>query len=214
MEMTLLRMLAFRPADSGSAIGGYKVSAGAGGDSVQRTASATAAQSALPSSDSQKVARTDSQRALQPALAPDSAEGETLSHDEAPAEAANADWISLARKLDLKGSVRELARNVHLRSRNEDEWEFVISHSLRHLGSETCVDRLRQALSKQLGHAVMVRVVDSEEVGLPTEAKLEERQLHTKLSDAERAINEDPTVKSLKEQFGARIVEDSIQPLQ
>jgi len=214
MEMTLLRMLAFRPAGSASAVGGSTVSAAAGGDSVARPASATAAKSAHPSRDIQNVTRTDSQRELQPALVPDLAEDKALPQEEAPAEAANSDWISLARKLDLKGSVRELARNVHLRSRNEDEWEFVISHSLRHLGSENCVDRLRQALSKQLGHAVMVRLVDSDEVGLPTEARLEERQLHTKLSDAERAINEDPTVKSLKEQFGARIVEDSIQPLQ
>jgi len=34
------------------------------------------------------------------------------------------------------------------------------------------------------------------------------------MSDAERAIEEDPTVRELKDQLGARIVEDSIQPLQ
>ena len=120
----------------------------------------------------------------------------------------------MARELDLKGSVRELARNVHLRSRSSDQWEFVIAHSLRHLGSESCVDRLRQAISERLGHPVMVRLTDSDEVGLPTAAKLEQQQLHTKLSDAERAINEDPNVQALKDQFGARILTDSIQPLQ
>ena len=114
----------------------------------------------------------------------------------------------------VPGSVRELARNVHLRSRNEDQWEFVIAHSLKHLGSAACVDRLRQAISEQIGHPVMLRLVDSEDMGLTTAAKLEEQQLHTKMSDAERAINDDPNVQALKEQFGARIVEDSIQPLQ
>jgi hypothetical protein len=34
------------------------------------------------------------------------------------------------------------------------------------------------------------------------------------MSEAEKAINDDPTVKALKEKLGARIVEDSIQPLQ
>jgi hypothetical protein len=34
------------------------------------------------------------------------------------------------------------------------------------------------------------------------------------MSEAEKSINDDPTVKALKEQLGARIVEDSIQPLQ
>jgi DNA polymerase-3 subunit gamma/tau len=76
------------------------------------------------------------------------------------------------------------------------------------------VNRLRQAISEQLGHPVLVRLIDSEDVGLPTAAKLEEQQLRTRRSDAERAITEDPTVQSLKDQFGARILEDSIQPLQ
>ncbi len=159
LEMTLLRMLAFRPL-------GFD--------------------SAAPASGSAKV----------------------------QAGSEDADWISLARQLNLKGSARELARNVHLRSRKDDQWEFVIAHSLKHLGSETCVNRLRQAISEQLGHTVMVRLIDSEEVSLPTAAKLEEQQLHTRMSDAERAITEDPTIQSLKDQFGARILEDSIQPLQ
>jgi hypothetical protein len=34
------------------------------------------------------------------------------------------------------------------------------------------------------------------------------------MSEAEKAINDDPTIKSLKEQMGAKLVEDSIQPLQ
>ena len=32
------------------------------------------------------------------------------------------------------------------------------------------------------------------------------------MSEAEKAINDDPTVKALKEQMGAQMVEDSIQP--
>ncbi|MSQ98643.1 MAG: hypothetical protein EXR85_05015, partial [Xanthomonadales bacterium] len=108
----------------------------------------------------------------------------------------------------------ELARNVHLRSRSDDRWEFAIAASLRHLGSATCVDRLSQALSDQLGHAVMVRLIDDEGANLHTQAKLDQQQLSIRMTDAERAINEDPVIKSLKERFGARVIENSIQPLQ
>jgi len=49
---------------------------------------------------------------------------------------------------------------------------------------------------------------------LPTQARQEEQQLKLKMTDAERSIQDDPTVQSLKQEFGARLVEDSVQPLQ
>ena len=127
---------------------------------------------------------------------------------------AEGDWISLARKLKLSGQARELARHVHLQSRNDQEWDFIISHSLKHLGSPSCVDRLGKAIAEHVGHPVRVRLVDSEDAIFPTTARLEEQELHRRMTDAERSIDEDPVVKTLKERFGARIVEDSIQPLQ
>ncbi len=215
IEMTLLRMLAFRPVDSSSAApagAGAKALAGKVGRKAARAAAASAS---APAPAAPKLTAPATEQAPQPVLQRGAAGAEQPPlRADSSVDATDADWISLARKLNLNGSVRELARNVHLRSRNEDQWEFVIAHSLKHLGSETSVNRLRQAISDQLGHPVMIRLTDTEDVGLPTAAKLEEQQLHTKLSDAERAIDEDPTVRALKDQFGARIVEDSIQPLQ
>lgn len=214
LEMTLLRMLAFQPIgfDSAAPAGGSaKIPASPRSKAGGRTVSATVD---TASSGNQQERQSGSapfrQSVAKPAVV---AENAPL-REQVQAGSEDADWISLARQLDLKGSVRELARNVHLRSRNDDQWEFVIAHSLKHLGSEACVNRLRQAISEQLGHPVLVRLIDSEDAGLPTAAKLEEQQLHTRRSDAERAITEDPTVQSLKDQFGARILEDSIQPLQ
>jgi hypothetical protein len=73
---------------------------------------------------------------------------------------------------------------------------------------------LNLAINEQLGHPVLVRLVESDEVNLPTLARLEAQQLHTRMSDAERAIHDDPVVQALKDQLGARIVDESIQPLQ
>jgi DNA polymerase-3 subunit gamma/tau len=216
--MTLLRMLAFRPADLASA---PPVAGGSGRPAASRNTEGSRSNTPVAARPPAKAA----QRA--PSKQPETATGQ---RSDAPAVVENPaktalrspaqpggedlEWIALARTLDLSGPVRELARNVHLQSRKDDQWEFVIAHSLKHLGSASCVSRLSQALSEQLGHRVMVRLVDSEDAQLPTAAALEEQQLNIKLSDAERAINEDPTVQALKDQFGARIVEDSIQPLQ
>ena len=203
LEMTLLRMLAFRPpGDAGEPSGG-----GQSGPTAKKPG-----KSGNPGRSQAQPASTPHRTGTQPSTVG------ALQGQSAPAPklalADDLDWLALAGSLKLSGPVRELARNVHLRSRSEDRWEFAIAASLRHLGSATCVDRLSQALSDQLGHAVMVRLIDDEGADLHTQAKLDEQQLNIRMTDAERAINEDPVIKSLKERFGARVIENSIQPVQ
>ena len=130
------------------------------------------------------------------------------------ATAGSSEWISLLRDLNLSGQARELARNVQLKSRSDDRWDFVIAPALRHLGSANCVSSLSEAISNQLGHPVSIRILDEENSELQTAAALEEQKIRNSMSEAEKAINDDPTVKSLKEQMGAQVVEDSVQPLQ
>jgi hypothetical protein len=59
-----------------------------------------------------------------------------------------------------------------------------------------------------------VRLLDQEGGALQTAAALEQRQLSQTRSEAEKAIRDDPTVRSLQEQMNAKLVEGSIQPLQ
>jgi len=61
---------------------------------------------------------------------------------------------------------------------------------------------------------VRVRLVDQEEGELLTAAALEQQQLLRNRSEAEKAIRDDPTVRALEREMGARVVENSIQPLQ
>jgi DNA polymerase-3 subunit gamma/tau len=168
LEMTLLRMLAFRPA-------GAPVISKAKADAPQAvgTESSPAAASA--------------------------AEGE--------------EWHGLLPRLDLSGPVRELARNIQLESRSGDRWQFLIPDSVRHLGSASLVQKLQSALASQLGHPVSLALHTASEP-VPTPAVLGEQATLEKLSDAERAIEQDPTVQALKERFGARLIEDSVRPLQ
>ena len=117
-------------------------------------------------------------------------------------------------QLDINAQVRELARNMQFKSRSNDHWEFAIAPALRHLGSNNCVDRLSQAISARVGQPVVIRLLDEENEDLHTAAALEEQQVRQNMSEAEKAIKNDPSVKSLQEQMGARLIEDSIQPLQ
>ncbi|MEJ8567585.1 DNA polymerase III subunit gamma/tau [Elongatibacter sediminis] len=213
LEMTLLRMLAFRPAGAGAGTprdrssesegGGRQAASGAAGESRQPSVGSSAA--AAAGQGPQMQAGTESEPGRGNVVPPQAIEagGEV-----------DEEWIALSQRLELAGPVRELARNLHLRRRSGGNWEFVIAHSLRHLGSPGCIERLGRAISEQVGHAVQIRLIDREDDDLKTAASLEEQQLRTKMTDAELAIEQDPTIRSLKQDMGATVITDSIQPLQ
>ena len=215
LEMTLLRMLAFRPvsAESGSSgTGPLKVVKPAAPKAVQPApAKPAAAKPVTPSAGGQDA---DKQREPELFSAPCSIPPMDQQQAAKTSTPADSDWMSLQGELEISGQVRELARNVHLQSRSDDRWEFVITPSLRHLGSQNCINRLGQAISQKVGHTVAINLIDSDSTELITADALDKHKNLQNMSEAERAINDDPTVKALKEQLGARIVEDSIQPLQ
>jgi len=172
LEMTLLRMLAFRPADA------------APGGSVART----------------KSPELESETKPETLTAPASNE---------PVQ----DWVSLQAKLELSGAAREFARNLQLESADEKHWKFLVPDTLKHLGSESVVQSLQSALSTRLGHAVMLDLHTASEPVKSVAAATERAEVN-RMSEAERAIDEDSTVQDIKKTFGAKIVPDSIQPLQ
>ena len=197
LEMTLLRMLAFRPATADPAAPAVPPPAPASAKPR------TSAPLARPAAKSVKAQATDTVKAQPPEPA--------RSVEAAP---AGSDWVSLLNVLKLSGQARELARNVHLKARSDDRWDFVIAPSMKYLSSKSCISSLSRAISDQVGHPVSVRIMDNDSSELRTAAALEKQKVHDSMSEAEKAINDDPTVKALKEQMGAQLVEDSIQPLQ
>ena len=241
LEMTLLRMLAFRPvsAESGSAGTDQQKTVKptvltppkeaqaqpAAAAPLSQPTGAPASQSSGVSEDfGQNEPELFSSPCAMPPVEPRQSADEVVADKEAhtreprPTTSSpvptSADWVSLQSDLEISGQVRELARNVQLQSRSDDRWDFVITPSLRHLGSQNCINRLGQAISQKVGHAVAINLVDSDGTELNTVAALDEHKSLQNMSEAEKAINDDPTVKTLKDQLGAHVVKDSIQPLQ
>jgi DNA polymerase-3 subunit gamma/tau len=197
LEMALLRMLAFRPAQAaGSA------SAAGSKPKVAAKPPVKAAKSAAVSAASAAINVTT------PASAPAPAAARKTS-----APAGDDEWQALLGQLKLSGPVRELARNITLESRAGETWRFLIPESVSHLGSAAVLDGLRNELSSQLGQPVNLALHTAGEP-LVTAASISQNAELKRRSEAELAIDSDPTVRSLKERFGARVLEDSIQPLQ
>ncbi len=233
LEMTLLRMLAFRPASTESGATGTgplkeikpvvskprqptpaKTVVAKPPTQVENTVDSMGEQA--PELFSSPGALLAGETAQGAAVMPASREplGGNSSQAGSPGLHTSSDWMTLQDGLEISGQVRELARNVQLQSRSDDRWVFVITPSLRHLGSQSCINRLGQAISQIVGHAVAVNLVDSDSTELNTAAALDKHKSVQNMSEAEKAINEDPTVMALKEQLGAHVVDDSIQPLQ
>jgi len=224
LEMTLLRMLAFKPAQSqsGSDSGSGGVSAikktqpaPAGSTAPVQVAESASAQG---NGDAAKAARTafdamsssKSGNKVKPS-APATSTVETAVETES-AE-AGTDWTSLQASLKLSGAARELARNLQLESSENDRWKFLVPDTLEHLGSKSVVQSLQTALSDRLGHSVMLDLHTASKPLQSVAAAAEAAEV-TRMSEAERASNDDPTVKQIKDKFGAKIVPDSIQPIQ
>ena len=258
LEMTLLRMLAFKPADSGPDLPVIKAGStsaqpdkpGGGIAGVTPTASNPATDSGndaarearaafddmhrkTPSSGSKTIAPEPEpepelkaeQQQPDPQLKPEpEVKAETNQPDQEPElvfEAASEpadseavhDWSRLQASLELSGAARELARNLQLEYTDETRWKFLVPDTLEHLGSKSVIQSLQSALSSRLGHAVMLDLHTASEP-LESVAVATQNAATNRMNEAERAIDEDSTVQDIKSKFGAKIIPDSIQPLQ
>jgi DNA polymerase-3 subunit gamma/tau len=172
LEMTLLRMLAFRPVSMDS---------GSSGSTTLKVAKATASKTGQPAQARPVAAKPETAGSVAAVRSTEAAPAGGPGEQE-PVQPTlisspeDADWMSLQGDLEVSGQVRELARNVHLQSRSDDRWDFVIASSLRHLGSETCVTRLGQAISLKVGHPVAIKLIDGDNSELITAAALDEHK--------------------------------------
>ncbi|KAA9133179.1 DNA polymerase III subunit gamma/tau [Marinihelvus fidelis] len=205
LEMALLRMLAFRPVDvddvarsGGSAPPAATRQGAPGGVAEPRPAAPVEAQP-RPAAKAATVAEEPSPV--------------TTAKNEPRQDPEAREWHRLFERLELRGAVRELARNIQLDSRNGAAWRFLIPDTVEHLGTGSLVGQLQSAMSSQLGHEVDLSLETSTGAVL-TPAAVDEQATIRRRSEAEKAIADDPTVQALKARFGATIVEDTIQPLQ
>ena len=201
LEMTLLRMLAFRPAE-----GTGSPPEGGPARGRRREAASTPVPAEPVATAAPPAKKTGGQRSsatLTPVL-----------QESRPEAKGDSEWLTIIEQLNITALVRELARNIELTARNGDTWDFLIEPALKNLGSRDSIEKLQQAISEMQGHPVRIRISDGSKAPAKTAAAKEQKLAHQTMSEAERAINEDPTVMALKDEMGARIIEDSIQPIQ
>jgi len=153
----------------------------------------------------------DSRRSAGPVS--DSPERDPMPEKPGSAESFSHSWITIVGQLKVSGLTRMLAQYCEVKSFSEDEIEFCVPELHKHLLDKTYQDRLQAAVREYLGKPVRLKF----SVGIVTgmsPAEQENREKQEKQSQAIAAIESDPFVRELVENFDAKLIVSSIKPIQ
>ena len=213
--MTLLRMLAFKRSEAG------KVNHAGGGGQPAMDSSKTLSPNAAPAMASEpippKALPNNSDRPLPP------------SSLEMPADAGvsaigltafDGDWPALVRHQNFTGMASMLAKHVEFRSFVGGVLELGLADVHKHLGDKAYQEKLKAALIPQWGDSLRLVIKIGVAAGISigegasnSVASQQDRARSLEQTAAENAIEQDPFIKNLKQDFGADINRASIRPL-
>jgi len=192
--MTLLRMLAFVP-DTGK--GNAAIAPAPATRPAGQPSRAAAAPAANPSA--MQAARGSPLAGSQPTAMPSA-----LVLDP-------AGWSDLVSRLKLGGMARMLAQHTELVGSSGSRVNLRVAEAHKHLLEKPYRDKLQSVLSEHLGRAVQIDF----QLGDPaaaTPAQVEDRERQARQRLAVEAIDSDPFVRDLVENFDARVADESIRP--
>jgi len=185
-EMTLLRMIAFRPVQG-----------------PERPAMSTTARPPLSASRPAPAAAAGAAatEAREPRSVPALGEG-----------AAAASWAQIVSQLDLQGAARQLANHCVMIAREGPVVRLAIDPRNQFVRTRAQEEKLAQALSRYFGEKVRLEF-EVTEPAAETPAQAEQRAALEELDAARQSLESDPAVQGLKERFGATLLTDTVRPL-
>ena len=198
-EMTLIRMLAFRPggvaipeaSETVNDVKAGEVRANESGELQGNTINQT-----------EKSTHTDADKKVKESSASkENIESEDTIH-----------WQSIIDEMSLVGLVKELAGHCALKEHNEGMVHLILSPDKEHLLNQTQKDRLSNSLEMRFGKGTQLKItVEEPEIETPAQKKAREEK--EKQQVAESSLKGDANVKAMEEIFGATLDEESIRPV-
>jgi len=219
-EMTLLRMLAFRPAEGGSQVAAApaKISQSSAATRAPTPAAAVPAP-AKPPAVAAPVSASEPPRSTLKVAEPEPA---TYASRAAPAAIAAKppttvdanDWLGLIETAGLKGPVGALAQHCTLIAVEQHVVRLALKPEHEHFSVPPLVAAMEEKLGQALGRALKVRFEKNSAAQLAeTPAEAAGRARDERQQAAERALNDDPIVQALIRDFDARLIPESVKPV-
>jgi len=127
--------------------------------------------------------------------------------------ARSIDWTDLLSKLKLGGMARMLAQHSELVGYDADRMELRVPEAHRHLLEKPYRDKLQSAVEEHFGRRVRLEFTLGEATG-NTPAERADQVRQERQRGAIAAIDRDPFVRELVENFDARVIDESIRPIE
>jgi len=192
LEMILLRMIAFRPADAAERI------------VPESTTAPSIKANATPAKSDQAVKEAS-------ASPPTKIVSSELPRKAADAEWDKIPWADVVSGLGLTGITRELVSNTSMESYHNNVLTLTLEKTHAKLLNKDREEEMRKALEAFHGAPIRLKV----ELGLPskeTPAKEKLRVQDETMQAAMQAIEGDPNVRAFQEIFDARVNPASVRP--
>jgi DNA polymerase III subunit gamma/tau len=205
-EMTLLRMLAFVPADAAATAPERRQGSVASAAPARRNEPARARVGA-GNGDAASRAVVAASRAGDA----ESGAGAAQSRGDDGRAPSTDDWDALIRRAELGGPLGQFARQTTLIAIEDSLVRLAIKPAHEHLAAAPVVSQLEQKLGAALGRRVKIRF-ERDDGGAESPAEQHARTENQRLRAAEDSLRGDPVVQSLIETFDARVVAGSVRP--
>jgi DNA polymerase-3 subunit gamma/tau len=130
-----------------------------------------------------------------------------------PASGLALQWLELFPKLPISGLTASIGANCSLISVEGDAWLLHLDPAQSALFNATQLRRLNDALNQHHGRpiALSIELVRPEQ---ETPAQAMSRRRFERQHEAEAAIQDDPLIKQMMQQFGATVRNDTIEPVE
>ena len=122
------------------------------------------------------------------------------------------DWHQLIASLNLGGMARMLADHCELVRREPGKMVFALDPVHKHLSDKSFQDKFIAALKTRFGDGLDISIELGGTQGL-SPVEIRKREKSQRHSEAVAAIENDPFIRELVEEFDATINEASIQPV-
>jgi DNA polymerase III subunit gamma/tau len=201
-EMALLRMLAFRPGDAAPTA---RVEGATAGN--RAPAPPVAAAPRRPAAVPQRQPETPAPRVVAAPAAPVAAAPVARDANGLP------NWEALIERAGLRGPFSVLAQNAILRERDGQTLVLALQPAHMSMAVEPMVSQMEERIGNALGERIKLRFVSQNQAAAAqTPAARAAQARDSAQASAEQSIEADPLVQSLKREFGARVVPQSIKP--
>ena len=121
------------------------------------------------------------------------------------------DWFAVVADAELKGPTRDLAAHATFVAHADGVLTLALPDGFDHLCSDMLVGKLADAFGPRLGAVPKIVFARAAEGGDNLHAR-NERARGERQARAEQDFQDHPTVRRYMQQFGAKLVPDSIRP--